>query len=308
MRYAIIGAGGVGGYLAVKLAAAGQEVAVLARGAHLEAIRERGLTLRDGETETTIQPTAASDDGAELGSADVAIFTVKGQDLAGAIESARPVLGPETLALPFLNGVEAPGILAEAFGPARAAVGIARISAYIESPGVVRKATPSADFLIGGHDGGQDDPRIGRALDEFRAAGILAPERRDVRLDLWQKFVFLTAVSATTAGARCDLGTVRGTPELWSLFRRLVEEVAAVARACGVAMDPDAADRAVAAAEKMPADMRASLAHDLAAGKRLETDWLSGAVVRLGRESGVETPSHAAVAALLAPWRDGARD
>ncbi|HUF88334.1 MAG TPA: 2-dehydropantoate 2-reductase [Thermohalobaculum sp.] len=305
MRYAIIGAGGVGGYLGAKLAAHGAEVAVLARGAHLAAIRERGLTLRDTEGETTVTPAAAGDDGAALGQADVAIFAVKGQDLAGAIEAARPAIGPDTLALPFLNGVEAHLMLAEAYGPERAAIGIARISAFIEAPGVVRKATPHADFLIGGLDGTQADPRIARVIGEFRAAGITAPERRDVRIDLWQKFVFLTAVSATTAGARVDLGTVRATPELWALFRRLAEEAAAVAQAHGIGLAQDAAERAVTGAEGMQGDVRASLAHDLAAGKRLETDWLSGAVVRLGRAAGVDTPSHAAVAALLAPWREG---
>lgn len=305
MRYAIIGAGGVGGYLAAKLAAGGHEVAVLARGAHLAAIREHGLTLRDTDGEATVKPAVASDDAAALGQADVAIFAVKGQDLAGAIEAARPAIGPETLALPFLNGVEAHGMLAEAFGPERAAIGIARISAFIEAPGVVRKATPGADFLIGGLDGTQADPRIVRVIEAFRAAGIAAPERRDVRIDLWQKFVFLTAVSAVTAGARVDLGTARRTPELWELFRRLCDEAAAVAAAHASGLSGDAADRAMTAAEQMPDDVRASLAHDLAAGKRLEIDWLSGAVVRLGREAGVDTPSHAAVAALLAPWREG---
>lgn len=305
MRFAIIGAGGVGGYLGVKLAAAGEEVAVLARGAHLAAIRDKGLTLIDTDGESTVQPAAASDDAAALGPAAVAVFAVKGQDLAGAIEAARPVMGPETLALPFLNGVEAHDMLARAYGTERAAIGIARISAFIEAPGVVRKATPSADFLIGGLDGTQTDPRIGRVIEAFRAAGITAPERRDVRVDLWQKFVFLTAISATTAGARVDLAAVRETPELWALFQRLAEEAAAVAWARGVALSEDAAERAAAAARQMPGEMRASLAHDLAAGKRLEIDWLSGAVVRLAREAGLEAPSHAAVAALLAPWRDG---
>lgn len=305
MRYAIIGAGGVGGYLGVKLAAGGQEVAVLARGAHLAAIRERGLTLRDTDGETAASPAGASEDAAELGTADIALFTVKGQDMAAAIEAARPAIGPKTLTLPFLNGVEAHEMLAEAYGPSRTGIGVARISAFIEAPGVIRKATPNADFLIGGLDGGQADPRIARTLTEFRAAGINAPERRDVRVDLWQKFVFLTALSAVTAGARVDLGTVRATPELWALLRRLADEAAAVARACGVALSRDVGERAEEVAQQMPAKMRASLAHDLANGKRLEIDWLSGAVVRLGRERGVDTPSHAAVAALLAPWRDG---
>ena len=113
MRYAIIGTGGIGGYLAARLVEAGHEVAVLARGAHLAAIRENGLTLRPHEAEAvSVRPAVATDKGAELGAADVVIFAVKGQDLAAAIEEARPAMGPESVALPFLNGVEAPARLA----------------------------------------------------------------------------------------------------------------------------------------------------------------------------------------------------
>jgi 2-dehydropantoate 2-reductase len=305
MHFAIIGTGGIGGYLAEKLVAAGAEVAVLARGAHLAAIRDKGLTLRDAEDEITVRPAVATDDGGELGVADVAVFAVKGQDLATAIETARPAIGPQTLALPFLNGVEAPSLLAEAFGAERALIGVAHISGFIAGPGVIQKASPFADFYIGGLDGRQDAPAVAGIIGNFRAVGINAPEREDVLVDLWQKFVFLTALGATTAAARADIGTVRETPELWSLYRRLAEETAAVGRARGIALAANAVDKAIYLGERLPGEVRASLAHDLAAGKRLETDWLSGAVARLGREAGVDTPSHAAVAALLAPWREG---
>lgn len=305
MRFAIIGTGGIGGYLAARLAKAGAEVAVLARGAHLAAIRERGLTMRHQGDEITVRPTVATDDGAELGVADVAIFAVKGQDLAQAIAVASPAVGQHTLVLPFLNGVEAHDVLADAFGGDRALIGVAHISAYIAEPGVIATAMPLADFLIGGADGKQDDPRVAAIVAEFRAAGISAPDRADLRVDLWNKLVFLTALAGATAGARCDMGGVRAAPELWSLFRRLAEEVYAVGKARGVALRDDIVDQTVERAGKTPDAVRASLAHDLAAGKPLETDWLSGAVVRLGREAGVDTPSHEAVAALLAPWRDG---
>ena len=117
--------------------------------------------------------------------------------------------------------------------------------------------------------------------------------------------MFLTALAGTTAGARCDIGTVRETPELWALFGRLADEVRAVAVARGIALGEEAVANAIRNAERMPGAVRASMAHDLAAGKRLEVDWLNGAVVRLGAEAGVEATSHATVTALLAPWRDG---
>jgi 2-dehydropantoate 2-reductase len=305
MRYAIIGTGGIGGYLAARLVKAGNEVAVLARGAHLAAIRENGLTMRHLGDEITVRPAIATDKGAELGVADVAIFAVKGQDLAAAIEAARPVVGPTTVVLPFLNGVEAPTLLADAFGDDRALIGVAHISAFIAQPGLIATAMPLADFLIGGLDGRQDDPRVAAIIAEFHEAGISAPERADLRVDIWSKLVFLTALAGTTAGARCNMGQVRAAPELWALFRRLAEEVYAVAIARGIPLPEETVAQIMRRAEQTPEGVRASLAHDLAAGKRLEIDWLSGAVARLGRDAGVDTPCHATIAALLAPWREG---
>jgi len=304
MRYAITGNGGVGGCLAAWLIESGNEVAVLARGAHLAAIRDNGLTLREPAGETVVHPAVATDDGAALGEADVTIFAVKGQDLGTAIEAARPAIGPETLALPFLNGVEAPTALAEAYGEDRALIGVARIFAFIAEPGVVQLASPFGRFTIGGLDGSQADPRVTAIMDNFGAAGIEALECEDLRIDLWTKFVFLTAIAGVTAGARVDLATVRSTPELWALYLRLAEEARVGGEARGIALD-EAVQQAIASGRSLPGEARASLAQDLAAGKRLETEWLNGAVVRLGAEVGVDAPAHAAVAALLAPWREG---
>ena len=305
MRYAIIGAGGIGGFLAAKLGAAGAELAVLARGAHLAAIRERGLTLRHQGEETTVRPELASDKGTDLGSADVVIFAVKGQDLAQAIDAARPVMGPDSLALPFLNGVEAPDMLAEAYGPERALIGVAHISAAIVEPGVVATAGDFANFLIGDLDGRQDTPGAAQVIAAFREAGIGAPNAGDMRVELWKKLAFLTALSGTTAGARATIGQVREAPEAWAFFRQLAEEVVAVGQAKGIAIDMGAVDHAMGFTAKLPGQIIASLAHDLSVGKPLETDWLNGAVARLGAEAGVPTPGHAAITALLAPWRDG---
>jgi len=231
---------------------------------------------------------------------------VKGQDLAAAIEEARPAVGAGTLALPFLNGVEAHERLAAAFGDERALIGIAHISALIAEPGVIATAMPLADFLVGGLDGRQDAPRVRAIMAAFRAAGINAPDRTDLRVALWSKLVFLAALAGTTAGARCNMGRVRAVPELWALYRRLVEEVHQVGVARGVPLAPDTVEQTMRQAAKVPDGVRASMAHDLAAGKRLEIDWLNGAVVRLGAEVGVQTPAHETVTALLAPWRNGA--
>lgn len=307
MRVVVIGAGGVGGYLAHRLASAGHAVGVIARGAHLAAIRADGLTLLapDG-SRSTVQPAIATEDGAAAGPADLAIFAVKGQDLDGAIATARPALADGGHALSMLNGVEGPDRLAAAFGADRALIGIARISSVIEAPGVVRQVTAMASFTVGDHEGRQDRPPVPAIRALFSAAGIDTPACADVAADLWRKLSNLAPIAAVTAGARTDIGTARSSPALRALLEDLIAEVLAVAAARGIALPSDTAARGMAAIDRLPAEMRASLAHDLAAGKPLETDWLSGAVVRLGADAGVAAPAHQAVAALLAPYRNGA--
>lgn len=305
MRIAIIGAGGVGGYLAAKLVAAGQEVAILARGRHLDAIRQDGITLDDRGMVSTARPALATADPGEIGRCDLAVIAVKGQDLEALLPMLAPILDGGGVALPFLNGVEAPDILALAYGEDRALIGTARISAVIDAPGRVKKVTEHAVFTFGDREGRQDQEPVPAIRAVFAEAGIDAPGHEDVRVDLWQKFVLLTPAAATTAGARTTIGQVRATPETRALYETLAAETIAVARARGIRLPDDQLAQVMATLDRLPGEMRASLAHDLAAGKRLETDWLSGAVVRLGGEAGVETPAHRTVAALLAPWREG---
>ena len=254
-----------------------------------------------------VRPARASGSGADLGPADLAVFAVKGQDMASAIEAARPVMAGDGVAVSFLNGVEGPEMLARAFGAARALTGIARISAVIEAPGRIAKFTDWASFIIGDREGRQDRAPVPEIRALFEDAGVAAPERADVTAELWLKFVQLTALAAVTAGARCDIGTARQAPAVRDLIDRLIGECEALARARGVVLPDDTAETTLASLDRLPATMRASLAHDLAAGKPLETDWLSGAVARLGAAAGVATPAHATVAALLAPYRDGTR-
>lgn len=306
-RIAIIGAGGVGGYLAHRLCAAGHEVAVLARGAHLAAIRARGLTLADtgDAAPETVRPAIATEDPGEIGPVDLAVFAVKGQDMEDAVAASAPLMAAGGHAVSFLNGIEGPEVLARAYGRDRALQGIARISAVIEAPGTIRKFTEFANYVIGDMDGGQGRAPVPEIRALFEAAGIGAPECADVTEALWVKFVGLTAFAAITAGARTDCATMLAVPELRDLTEALIDECIAVATARGVSLSPEAKADTLSFMATLPAAMRASLAHDLSAGKRLETDWLSGAVVRLGAELGVATPAHRTVAALLAPYRDG---
>jgi len=302
MKLAIIGAGGVGGYLAARLAAAGADVAVVARGAHLAAIRDKGLMLRTPEGESVAR-LAATDDPASLGPVDAVVAAVKAQDLA-ALDLA-PLIGPETVLLPLLNGVEATARLDAAYGAGRALIGVARISATITAPGEVTVHGPFARFELGEADGAAS-PRVAALRAQFDAAGVEASVPDDPLRALWVKFLMLCPFSGVTAAARCDNAAISAEPLLLALYRRLSEEVLAVGRAQGVALSDADLDGALALRAKLPGAMRASMAHDLAAGKRLEVEWLAGAVSRLGDALGVDTPANDAIRALLKPFAEGA--
>ncbi len=304
MRIAIVGVGGVGGFLAVKLAKAGIDVAVLARGAHLSAIRAHGLRLEEPDGEAVTQFTAY-DNAEDIGPADLVVFAVKAQQLAPAIDDARPLMAKGGLALPFQNGVDAPDMLAAAFGAERSLIGVARIFATIGAPGLIRKVSRFANFTIGDAEGRQTVPPVEEIRRIFNDAGIDVPDCADVRVELWEKFVMMNALSSVTAAARCSIGTARAHSETWALFRTLAEEAAAVGLARGLELT-DTVERVMAMTERMPPDLRASQAHDLEAGRPLEVDWLAGATVRHGAELGMPTPVSAAILALLAPWREGA--
>ncbi|WP_347310364.1 ketopantoate reductase family protein [Defluviimonas sp. SAOS-178_SWC] len=307
MNILMLGTGGIGGYLAARLIPAGYSVSLLARGAHLAAIRRNGLTLVEDGADTVVHPAAASDDLAALPPADLAVFAVKGQDLPAMIDLYRPYARADTLVLPFQNGVDAPDLLAGAFGADNTLIGVARIFSNITAPGVVTQYGGANSFTIGDHRGGQSSPRVRAVIEAFREAGIKVPECGDVTVDLWRKFLLFNAVSGSTAAARCRFREIRQNPELLAFSRGLVEEVDAVGRARGVDLPPDAVDETMRLWARLPDDARSSTAHDLELGKPIEVDRICGAVARMGRELGIATPNSAAVAALLAPWRNGSR-
>ncbi|PKP63230.1 MAG: 2-dehydropantoate 2-reductase, partial [Alphaproteobacteria bacterium HGW-Alphaproteobacteria-8] len=247
---------------------------------------------------------SATDDPAMLGPVDAVVVAVKAQDLDALDLGA--LIGPDTVLLPLLNGVEATARLDAAYGAGRSLIGVARISATITAPGEVTVHGPFARFELGEADGAVS-PRTAALRDLFSAAGIETSVPDDPLRALWVKFLMLCPLSGVTAAARCDNAAISSQPLLLALYRRLSEEVLAVGRAQGVALSDADLQGALALREKLPDAMRASMAHDLAAGKRLEVDWLAGAVSRLGDGLGVDTPANDAVWAVLSPFALGAR-
>lgn len=304
MRLAMMATGGVGGYVGAKLVEAGVDVVMMARGRHLEAIRKDGLRVVTPERTIVARPTMASDDPRGVGPVDYVIFAVKLQDTRSAAEFIRPIVGPDTAVAPFQNGVDAVETLTEVLGVRPVMMGACYISSNISAPGEITQTGSFARFVFGEPDGTQSE-RSERLREVFAGAGLEAPVPKDIRVDVWRKFAFLSSMSGITAASRAPISVVRSDPAMRETLRRAIAETTAVARAKGIALSEDSVEAHMKMVEGLPPDMLASQAHDLLAGKPLELEGLSGAVVRLGKELGVDTPVHQAFYAVLRPYVNG---
>jgi 2-dehydropantoate 2-reductase len=305
MRIVVVGAGGVGGYFGARLARSGQDVTVVARGPHLDAIRAGGLRIRsavEGEYTATV---TAVEKVAGLAPADALLLCVKSFDTEAAVEQVRAIVGPTTAVLSLQNGVDNEDKIDAILGPGHALGGVAYVFAAIDSPGVV--AHTFAGRIVLGELDGRATPRAERLREAFAGAGIPAAVSDDIRRALWEKYLMISAQAGMTALTRCPIGVIRDTPATWRMYRLIVGELAALGRAAGVALPPDAVETTLGNAEKLAGHLYSSLHHDLAHGKRLELDALHGHAVRLGERLGVPTPTVFAVYAALTPFAEGAR-
>lgn len=304
MKIATVATGGIGGYLAVKLGLQGHEIATIARGAHLEAIRANGLTLVGPDNTATVRPRTATDDTSKVGKVDAIIFGVKGDDLETAATSCLPMLGSDTVVVPFLNGVEASDRLTKILPESNVANGLAQVSTTISAPGVITQTGTFSQFVFAERNS-QPSSRISTLQRAMTDAGLAAPESDDIERDLWSKFVLFSAVSGVTAAGRCTIGDIVDRPELGALFRQVVSETAALGRARGVALPDDIEAATWDRAQTLPPRMRASTAIDLENGRPLEIDWISGAAARMADELGLAAPINKALYALLLPHKHG---
>ena len=299
MKFAILGAGGVGGYYGGALARAGHDVRVLARGANRDAIAAGGIEVRTPE-ETWRAPVAAvADDVHALGEADVAVVSVKSYSLDAIAPAARAMAERGAAVLPLLNGVETTDRL-EALGVPRASLlgGVTYISAVRVAPGVFERRTPLQRVLVG-EIAGAASPRAERIAAAFRDAGADAHADGDITLALWRKFVYLASLAAVCGLARSPIGPLRERALGRRLIERAVGEAVAVGRARGVALPADEGARVMELVASLPPGMKPSFLLDLEAGGPTEIDVLSGAISRFAEAAGIAAPVHdTAVAAL----------
>jgi 2-dehydropantoate 2-reductase len=303
MRFAIMGSGGVGGYVGGRLAAAGEEVTLIARGAHLAAMQVGGLSLESPLGDATALVTA-TDDPASVGPVDLVLFAVKLYDTEAAALACRPLIGAETGVVTFQNGVDSAETLARAFGGAHVVGGVAEISAHLAEPGLIRHASNFARFTFGELDGG-GSMRVAGLADALQAAGVEHRISADIRADIWKKMVFIASISGVTSLKRLPIGPVVADPDTRELVRQAVTEAVRVAEAAQVTLAADAVEQTMAFLDGVPPAMKPSTLLDLEQGRRLELPWLSGTIVRLGRELGVPTPTHALITTALAPYQNG---
>jgi 2-dehydropantoate 2-reductase len=304
MRIAVIGAGGVGGAFGAALAKAGADVTFVARGAHLAAMRSRGLSVQGPRGNMHLSPVQATDQPAGIGPVDVVLFCVKLWDVETAGAAIRPIVGPDTAVIPLQNGIDASERLIPILGTEAVMGGVAQISATIAEPGLIRQTGTFMRLVFGELDGRPS--RRGAAFHAVcQKAGFDSVNSTEILTALWEKFVLLATNSSVVALTRLPFGKLRDDPEVFALFARGYAEVIAVGRARGIALPADLAARALQGTRTFPPEMMPSMAVDLLRGNRLELPWLAGKVAALGRELGVPTPTFDVMYAALKPYANG---
>ena len=290
-----MGSGGVGGYYGARLLQAGHEVAFVARGAHAQAMRKKGLRIRSelGDAHLSVR---VIDDPAQAGPTDLAVIAVKLWDTEDAARAVARVPGAAVVSLQ--NGVDKDDVLAAAVGRDRVLGGVTHIGAVIAEPGIIAQTGKLQRVTLGELDGSRT-PRLQAAVEAFRSAGVESIASDDIIRVTWEKFVFLSALSGMTALTRKPIGEVRGNPVTRSMLLDALREAVELARAEGARLDEGFAQRQLEVMDALPPAMLSSMAQDLLRGRRLELPWLSGAIVRRAEAHGIRVPTHQAITAAL---------
>ena len=304
MRLAILGSGAVGGYYGASLARAGHDVTFIARGAHLQAIRERGLHVRSPMLGDFTVKAPAEEDTTKVGIVDVVLIAVKAYDNPTALPLVKPMLGPASAVLTIQNGVDSVSELAAVVGEQAVIGGATYIATALTEPGVIDQTGTHRRIVFGEVFGSlpRASQRVNQLHEALAGADIMSEPTGDGRVPIWEKYIFLVALAGFTGGARLPLGPVWGDPFIRSQFLEGCREIERLARAEGVPVAADIIDRITAYIDGIPGTMRSSLLIDLSAGKRIEVEALHGSAVRRAARARVEVPIMSTLYALLKPW------
>ena len=307
MKVAILGSGAVGGYFGAKLARSGQDVTFIARGAHLEAIRSKGLEVKSATLGDFQVHAAAESDTAKVGPVDLVIVSVKAYDNATALPMLTPMIGPETVVLTLQNGVDSVNEVAAAAGERHVLGGTTYVATALEGPGLIVQTGVHRSIIFGEvfGDRGRITPRVQAIADIFAAADIQVTPVADARVPIWDKFVYLVAFSGFTGASRLSIGHLWKFPQVQEMFYATSREIAAIAKAEGVTISANRFETLTEYMDNIPFSTRSSLLIDLAQGKRIEVEALQGAAVRRAQKLGVPVPITATLYAVLKAWESG---
>lgn len=300
MRIAIVGAGGVGGYYGALFARSRHEVAFIARGEHLQALRTKGLQVKSILGDFTVSPVRATATLAEIGPVDLIVVAVKTYHLDEAAQMLAPLLAPTTVVLPFENGVDAAERLGAVIGQEHLLGGATWISASIEAPGVIGHYSQFRRVVLGEFNG-KTTPRLQAIYEAFQNTGVSVEISADIRAVLWSKLVFIAAVGAIGSLTRVSFGEFRQVSETRAALQAAIAEIIAVGQANGAKLEAALAEKTLAFIDQTAAELKPSLQRDIEAGRVSELESLIGVVVRLGAEAGVSTPVMSFAYAMLKP-------
>jgi 2-dehydropantoate 2-reductase len=292
VTFAILGSGAVGGYYGARLARAGHDVTFIARGAHLEAIRTRGLEIRSqalGDFTVRARAEAAT---SLVGHVDVVLFAVKTYDNPTALPLLEALVGPDTAVLTVQNGIDSANDVASAVGEARTLGGSTYIATALEAPGLIVQTGDHRRIVFGETFGVLPRPsaRVTAIHEAFAGADIQSFPVDDGRIPIWEKFVFLAPLAGFTGAARLPIGPVWSDPFTRAQFLAGCREIEALARASGVPVARDVVDRIIPYLDGTPGTMRSSLLIDLQSGRRIEVEALQGSAVRRAASLNLPVP------------------
>jgi 2-dehydropantoate 2-reductase len=300
MRIAVFGAGGVGGYFGGRLAHAGEDVVFIARGEHLRAMREKGLRVDSIKGDFVMNPVQATDNPIEAGEVEAILVAVKAWQVPDAARAIRPMVGENTFVVPLQNGVEAPAQLIDVLGKEHVLGGLCHIVSFIAGPGHIRHAGIDPHVAFAELEGRKSE-RAERLRAAFERAGVRAEVPDDIQAAMWEKFLFIAAISGVGAVTHAPAGVMRSLPETRLLLEKAMQEVVAVGKAHQVNLPEGVVEKTMTFIDNLPQGATASMQRDILEGRPSELNSQNGAVIRLGLENGVPTPIHAFLYSSLLP-------
>jgi len=300
MRYVIMGTGGVGGFFGAKLASSGEDVWFVARGKHLDAMKNHGLNVKSTDGSFTISPEKVTGDAASIGVADVVLFCVKSYDTEVAARQISSFLNDDSIVLSVQNGVDNVDKIQRELHHGFAYGGAAYLSARITAPGEITETGGFQRIVFGPTSG----PVTSRARDihaSFLKAGIKCDLHDNINRELWRKLIFIASMGALTALSRLTHGEILSDPRMLQLTFDAMREIQGIAWKLGIDVEPVDEAKILEGLKRFDPNTRSSMFFDLVSGKPMEVEALNGTVVRFGEQLGLPTPIHRVIYASLLP-------